>query len=104
MATSDLLSANSFPNNRPAWDDLVPSAQTWKAWQLKFFPLHRAMERELCASSQWGDSFSSSHLAMVAHGISAASPVQPPTGQQPTMPLSYEEVMSQFNRHFDNLA
>ena len=28
MATSDLLSANSFPNDRPTWDGLVASAQT----------------------------------------------------------------------------
>ena len=80
MATSDLLSANSFLNNSPAWDGLVPLAQTWTAWQLKFIPLHSAMERELCNSSQRGESFGSTHLAMVAHSISTPSPIQPPTG------------------------
>ena len=80
MATSALLSANSFPNNCPAWDGLVPSDQTWTAWQLKFVSLHNAMERELCASSQRGDSFSSANLAMAANGISAAPPTHPPTG------------------------
>ena len=62
------------------------------------------MYRELCASSQWGDSFGSSHLAMFAYGISAASPIQPTTSQRPVTPLYYEEMMAQFDRHFDNLA
>ena len=104
MATSALLSANYFPNNRPAWDGTIPSAQKWTAWHLKFGPLHSAIERELCASSQRGDSFGSAHLDMVAHGISAASPTQTPTGQQPAMPLSSEEIMAQFDGHFINLA
>ena len=43
MATSALLSVNYFPNDRPAWDGLFPTAQTWTAWQLKFVPLHSAM-------------------------------------------------------------
>ena len=62
------------------------------------------MERELRALSQRGDSFGSAHLAMVAHGISAASPIQPPTGRLTAMPLSSEEMMVQFDGHFDNLA
>ena len=41
---------------------------------------------------------------MAAHGISAASPTQPPTGQRPAMPFSSEDMMSQFDDHFDNLA
>ena len=45
MSTLALLSDNSFPNDFPAWDSLVPSAQTRTAWQLKFIPLHSAMER-----------------------------------------------------------
>ena len=80
MATSALLSSNYFPNDHPDWNGLVPSAQTWTAWQLKLVPLHIAMYKELRASSQCGDSFGSSNLAMVAHGISAASPTQTPTG------------------------
>ena len=55
MATSALLSANLFPKERPSWDGLVPSSQTWAAWKLKFVPLRIAMERELRASSQRGD-------------------------------------------------
>ena len=47
MATSALLSQNSLPNDRPSWDGLVPSAQTWTAWKLKFVSFHSAMEREL---------------------------------------------------------
>ena len=43
-------------------------------------------------------------MAIVAHGISTASPIQPPTGRQPAMPLSSKEMISQFDRHFDNLA
>ena len=43
VATSALLSEKSFPNDHPYWDGLVPSAQTWTAWKLKFFPLHSAM-------------------------------------------------------------
>ena len=62
------------------------------------------MERELFASSQRGDSFGSANLAMAAHGISAASPTQIPTGRQPAMPLSFEEMMAQFDGHFDNLT
>ena len=81
MATSALLSATSLPTDLPAWYGLVPSAQTWTACQLKSIPLHSTMERELRALSQRGDSFGSVHLAMVAHGISAASPTQPPTGR-----------------------
>ena len=80
MATSALIYANFFPNNRPDWDVLVPSAQTWTACHLKLSPLHSAMERELCASSQSGDSFGSANLDMVAHGIYAASPNHPTTG------------------------
>ena len=38
MATFALLSANSFPNDRPSWDVLVPSTHTWTAWKLKFLP------------------------------------------------------------------
>ena len=38
MATSALLSANSFPNDCPSWDGLVPYAQTWTYWKLKFPP------------------------------------------------------------------
>ena len=45
MATSALLSGNSFPNDCPAWDGLEPSAQSWTAWKLKFIPLHIAIER-----------------------------------------------------------
>ena len=104
MSTLALLSVNSFPNDRPAWDDLVPSVQTWTAWQLKFVPLHSATERGLCASSQRGNSFGSANLAKAAHGISAALPTHPPTGQRPAMPLSSEEMMAQFDGPFDNLA
>ena len=104
MATSALLSANSFANDRTTWDGLVLSAQTWKARQLKFVPLHIPMERELRASYQRCDSFGSAHLAMVTHGISAALPIHPPTGRRPAMPLSSEEMMAQFDGHFDNLA
>ena len=32
MATSAILSVNSFPNDRPSWDGIVPSAQTCTAW------------------------------------------------------------------------
>ena len=80
MATLALLYANSLPDYHPAWNGLVTSAQKWTAWQLKFVPLYIAMERELRASSQRGDSFGSAHLSMVTHGISAASPIHPPTG------------------------
>ena len=104
MVTSDLLSTNSLPNDRPAWNGFVPSDQKWTAWKLKFAPLHSAMERELCASSQRGDYFGSAHLSMVAHGISAASPTQPPMGRQTTTPLSSEEMMAKFDGYFDNLA
>ena len=45
MATSALLSENSFPNDRPSRYCLVPSAQTWTAWKLKFALLHIEMER-----------------------------------------------------------
>ena len=45
MSTSALLSAKSFPNDRPSWDGIVPSAHTWMAWKLKFVPLHSTMER-----------------------------------------------------------
>ena len=79
MATSALLSANSFPHDRLAWDGLVTSAQTWTAWQLKFVPLHSAMEIELRASYQWGNSFGSANLAMAAHEISTELPTPPPT-------------------------
>ena len=54
MATSALLSENSFPNDRLDWDGLFPSAQTWTAWKLKFVPLRSAMEREIRAPSQLG--------------------------------------------------
>ena len=104
MATLALLFDNSFPNDRPAWDGLVPSAQIWTAWKLKFVPLQSAMERELRASSQWYVSFGSAHPAMVAHGISAASPIQPPTDRRLAMPLSSKEMMAQFNGHLDNLS
>ena len=81
MAISAIISANSFPNDRFAWDGLVLSAQTCTAWQLKLVPLHSSKKGELHASSQRGDSFGSTHLAMVTHGISAASTIQPPTGR-----------------------
>ena len=45
MATSALLSVNSFPNDCPDWYGLEPSAQSWTAWKLKFIPLHIAIER-----------------------------------------------------------
>ena len=80
MATSDLLSEKSFPNDHPSWDGLVSSAQTWTNWKLKFPPLHSAMERELRAYSQLRDSFESSNLAMAARGINAALPTHPTTG------------------------
>ena len=51
MATSALLSSNSFPNDFPACDGLVPSVQTWTAWKIKFVPLHSSMKRELRDSS-----------------------------------------------------
>ena len=41
---------------------------------------------------------------MAAHGISAASPTHPPTGRQTAMSLSSEEMMAQFDRHFDNIT
>ena len=62
------------------------------------------MERELCASSQRGDSFGSAHLATFAHGISATLPIHPLTGRLPATPLSSEEMMAQFNGHFDNIT
>ena len=81
MATSALLSENSFPNDLPSWDGLVASAQTLTAWRLKFPPLH-----------------STANLAMAAHEI---------TGALPTHPISdpaSKDYMSQFDVHFDNLA
>ena len=100
MATSALLSANSFPNDRPAWVDLVPSAQNWTAWKFNFFPLHSAMERELCASSQGGYSFCSANLSMAAHRITAALPTHTTTVLGPDSP----DYMAKFNGHFGNLA
>ena len=80
MAKSALLTANYLPNDWPSWDGLVPSDQTWTSWQLKYVPLHSATDREMIFSSQFGNSSGSTHLAMVSHNISAASPIQPPTG------------------------
>ena len=100
MATSALLSENSLPNNRLSLDGLVPSSLTWTAWKLNFFPLHIAMERELWASSQSGDSFQSANLVMASHIITATLPTLPTTGQGP----SSKYYMSHFNAHFDNLA
>ena len=31
FATSSLLLNNSFPNNRPAWDNKIKADQTWSA-------------------------------------------------------------------------
>ena len=100
MTTSALLSENLFPNNRPSWVGLVPSSQTWTAWKLKFLPLHSAMEREIRASSQRGDSFRSANLEMAAHIINMALPNHPTTGQGPAS----KDYMAQFDGHFDNLA
>ena len=76
----------------------------WTSWQLKFVPLHSEMEWELRASSQRGDSFGFAHLVMVAHGISSASSIHPPTGQRLAMLLSSEDMMAKFDGHFDNPA
>ena len=80
MATSDLLSANSLPNDLPDWDGVVPSAQNWTAWKLKFAPLHSTMERELRDYSQRSDSFGSAYLAMAAHRITTTLYNHPTTG------------------------
>ena len=100
VATSALLSEKSFPNDHPYWDGLVPSAQTWTAWKLKFFPLHSAMEREIWDFFQRGDSFGFANLAMAYQGITVATPTHPTTGQGP----SSTDYMALFDGHFDNLA
>ena len=98
MSTSALLLANLFPNDRPSWDGLVSSSQTWTAWELKFVPLHSSMERELRASYQRGESFGSANLAMAAHGVTAVMPTYTSAGPAST------DYMAQFDGHFDNLA
>ena len=100
MDTSALLSENSFPKDRPSWEDLVPSAQTWTAWNLTFVPLHSAMERDLWASSQRGESFSSANLVMAALGITAAVTTHPTTGQGPAS----MDYMAQFDGQINNLS
>ena len=79
MYTSAFLSANSLPNNRPSWDGFIPFTQTWTAWKLKFVPLHTAMEMELWASFQRGDSFGSAKPTMAAHRITAELTTHPTT-------------------------
>ena len=48
FATSSLLLANSFPNDRPEWDGKPKADQTWRAWKDTFNPLHKNPERETC--------------------------------------------------------
>ena len=101
MSTYAPLSANSFRNDRPNWDGLVPSTQTWTVFKLIFVPLHSAMDRELRASSQLGDSFGSANLTLAAHGITVVSHTHPTTGRVTASP---DDIMAQFDGHFDNLS
>ena len=59
------------------------------------------MDRELCASSQRGDSFGSANLAIAADVITAVLPTHPTNGRGPA---STDDMMAQFDGHFDNLA
>ena len=81
MATSALLSENSFSNDRPFWDGIVPSSLNWTYCKIKFVHLNSAMEREIQSSSQRGESFGSANLAMAAHRIISGATTHPTTNQ-----------------------
>ena len=44
FATSSLLLANFFPNDRPEWGGKPKANQTWRAWKDTFNTLHKNIE------------------------------------------------------------
>ena len=45
IASSSLLKANSFPKDRPKWNNKIPKDQNLQVWEDYFLPLPKVLER-----------------------------------------------------------
>ena len=68
FATSSLLLANSFPNDRPEWDRNPKADQTWRAWKDTFKTLHKNLERKTRLVRGEG-SFGAAAATQLVHNI-----------------------------------
>ena len=68
-----LLSAGSFPKQRPDWDSLPCTNNTWTTWKTTFRSHPLTLEREKRATGERGGVFSSAAAAILIHGITAST-------------------------------
>ena len=68
FATSSLLQAKSFPNNRPTCDGKANADQTCSAWKGYFLLLHKNIERETRVA-RGEDSFGTAVTAQALHNV-----------------------------------
>ena len=73
IATGSLLAAGSFPKQRPDWDSLTHSNNTWDAWKTTFRSHQLTLERKQRAAGERRDVFSSAATAIPIHGITATT-------------------------------
>ena len=102
FATSSLLLANSFPNDRPEWDGKPKDDQTWRAWEGTFNPLRKNLKRKT-RLARGEDSFGAASTAQLVHNIVPAN--NPAQFHRETRVLPQgANLADNFDAHFDNLA
>ena len=94
--------ANSFPNDRPAWDGKTKADQTWSAWKEFFEPLQRNLERETRVA-RGEDAFGTAAAAQAVHNVTAAAYRQA-IPNLPDVGVAGTNLAEDFDAHFDNLA
>jgi hypothetical protein len=99
-ASKSLLSAGSFPLQRPVWGAKLPTTKTWAAWKLWARETQLTIKREQRATGARGDTFGSASAAIEYHRPSPSS-AGFAGGSLRTSPPSFEE---QFASGLDALA
>ena len=102
FATSSLLLANSFPNDRPEWDGKPKDDQTWRSWKDTFNPLHKNLHRETRLARE-EDSFGAVAATQLVHNIVPEDNPTPFHGETRVFPQG-ANLSDDLDAHFDNLV
>ena len=102
ISTGSLLTAGRFPKQRPDWDSLPRSNKTWTAWKNAFCAHELTLKRELRATRERGEVFSSASAATALHGITDAT-TRPGVHTSPNA-LAFHAALGPSSPHASNLA
>ena len=101
IASFFLLSAGSFPKQRPEYDGLSSSAKDWTAWESTFGTAQITVKREQRATNTRGDLLGTTNSAAAIHGIKL------PSSNPYSNPASISDQASMFyhlDSHLNNIV